>query len=137
MFITFMEGSRFINRKEHYKKHLPQQKASQRALELFGQLSSESEPKKEVDFFFYTNTLAKANKLKHMLEGMSYEVFELHDTAGKISVTGTTCPIAIDEKSFLEWVDQMNDLGYSCDCDFDGWGMGSELDEPLDPDSIF
>lgn len=132
-----MEGSRFLRRKDFYKKHLPQQKATQKALAIIDQISTESEVSREVDFFFYTNSLEKAKKLSTLLQDLGYEVYEPQNSGEKISVSGSTCPIPIDEKPFLEWVEKMNDLGYTCDCDFDGWGMGSELDEPFDPNNIF
>ncbi len=132
-----MEGSRFFKRKDYYKKHLPQQKATSHALALLGKLSQSNQAKKEVEFFFYTNTIKKAEQLVLLLKNQGYEVFKPSRTLDKIGVSGNTGPISLKEQDFLEWAEKMSDLGYACDCEFDGWGVGQELDEPFDPDSIF
>ena len=78
----------------------------------------------KLEFFFYTDTEAKAHALATSLRELGYEV-ETGPSAGDdelFVVTGWTVPIKMDDRSVVEWTEKMCRLGYEHDCEFDGWG---------------
>jgi regulator of ribonuclease activity B len=78
----------------------------------------------KLEFFFYTNTEAKARGLANVLQGLEYKV-ESGPSAGdarQFLVTGWTTPIKMTDKAVVAWTDKMCRLGYEHDCEFDGWG---------------
>ena len=42
------------------------------------------------------------------------------------SITGWTTPLEMSANLVLDWVDQMCNLGFEHDCEFDGWGTNPE-----------
>jgi len=85
-------------------------------------VTSESELK--LEYFFYTNTEAKARALSAELEAKEYSV-EFGSSAAdsaQFVITGWTTPITMDTESVVAWSAEMTRLGYEYDCEFDGWG---------------
>lgn len=77
-----------------------------------------------LEYFFYTNRESNAAGLESALKQLGYDV-ESGETAandGTILVTGWTAPIKMDESSVVQWTDDMCRIGFTHDCDFDGWG---------------
>lgn len=80
--------------------------------------------KLRLEFFFYTDTEAKAQSLAASLHKLGYEL-ETKQTAGDqklLLVNGWTTPLQMDDHTVLGWTRQMCQMGYEHDCDFDGWG---------------
>ena len=77
-----------------------------------------------LEFFFYTNLESNAAKLESALKQLGYDVESGESAAddGTFIVTGWTIPIKMDESSVVQWTDDMCRVGYTHDCDFDGWG---------------
>ncbi len=81
-----------------------------------------------LEFFFYTDTEAKAKALAAALRELNYEV-ETGPSDGNeqlFLVTGWTDPLKMDNRSVVEWTEKMCRLGYEHDCEFDGWGTNPE-----------
>ena len=78
----------------------------------------------ELEYFFYTNTREKAERLAKVLAGRGYD--GSHDVAAGDSsqfvITGWTTPMKMTDENVLAWTGEMCDLGYKFDCEFDGWG---------------
>ena len=84
-----------------------------------------SNPLQSVEFFFYSDEEDKANNLAIELSKLGYEVYGVHPPlyeGGQWSVTGLTLPMKLEDEDFNNWSKQMVQLGYECDCKFDGWG---------------
>ena len=78
----------------------------------------------KLEFFFYTNLLAKAERLANALKEKGYGVEYGTSASDKsvLVVTGWTTPLLMDDETVVSWTEQMTRLGYEHDCEFDGWG---------------
>jgi hypothetical protein len=82
----------------------------------------------KLEYFFYTDTEAKAQSLAGPLTELNYEV-ETGQSGGDARlflVTGWTTPIKMDEDTAIAWTKQMCLIGYEHDCEFDGWGTNPQ-----------
>ena len=77
-----------------------------------------------LEYFFYTNTAAKAESLAGAVAGLGYEVKHGKSAGDPRAwvVTGWTTPILMSEPVVAEWNQQMAQLGLDHDTEFDGWG---------------
>jgi hypothetical protein len=78
----------------------------------------------KLEYFFYTNTSGKAEALAKALSALGYKGGISASTRGpnEFAVTGWTGRMKMDDKTVLEWVGSMCDLGKQHDSEFDGWG---------------
>lgn len=85
----------------------------------------------KLEYFFYTNTAEKAEKLALEIAKMEYTV-QHGVSAGDdklFIVTGWTTKIRMAEDNVKQWVKQMCELGGEFDCEFDGWGTTPSQEE--------
>jgi regulator of RNase E activity RraB len=84
----------------------------------------------KLEFFFYSNTIDKVEKLSDELKKMNYEVqFGQSQGDNKLFIsTGWTTKMKMDNGIVTSWTKEMCDLGYKFDCNFDGWGTTPEQD---------
>jgi regulator of RNase E activity RraB len=77
-----------------------------------------------LEFFFYSNTLWKVEKLSDELKRLNYEVQFSRSQGNKelFISTGWTSKMKMDNGTVTFWTKEMCKLGYKFDCDFDGWG---------------
>jgi hypothetical protein len=81
--------------------------------------------KQRLEYFFYTNTIDKAQALAEGLKRLRY-IGSFGISAGKKNlfiITGKTPKIAITNDTIVKWVKKMCQKGYQYDCGFDGWGV--------------
>lgn len=78
----------------------------------------------ELEFFFYTNTADKAERLATELAKLNYTLQSGISAADKrlFIVTGSTGKLIMTDEIVEQWVKQMCEIGYKHDCEFDGWG---------------
>jgi regulator of RNase E activity RraB len=82
------------------------------------------ENRRQLEFFFYTDTVEKAVVLAAELKDRNYDV-EHRPSASNAKVqviTGWTTEITMSDAAVLDWTREMCTLGFKYDCDFDGWG---------------
>lgn len=119
------KNSQFIS-EENFKNNLQSQNFKiSRTLGVMSEFNLKAKEKLEIDFFFYTDTSEKAQKLFEELKKLDLEVswYELVNNRNLYSVIGWTDKMANDEELLLYWSKYMCQLGYKFDCEFDGWGM--------------
>ena len=77
-----------------------------------------------LEYFFYTNTIEKAQSLASELKKKEYTVAyrEAGYPKNQFVITGWTRKISIEDNTLSDWVKDMCELGYKYDCEFDGWG---------------
>jgi hypothetical protein len=78
----------------------------------------------KLEFFFYTNTEAKASELAEVLKKKGYSVEQkpaARDKALQV-ITGWTGKMKMTDGIVIAWTREMCELGYASDCLFDGWG---------------
>lgn len=78
----------------------------------------------KLEYFFYTDTDAKAQSLAEPLRELNYEVKAVQSAGDDrlFLVNGWTTPMKMGEATVIAWVKQMCHIGYEHDCEFDGWG---------------
>jgi regulator of RNase E activity RraB len=84
----------------------------------------------KLEFFFYANDRDKAEALAKDLRTREYEA-ETVKSAGNnnlLLVTGWTTKMKTDEETIERWTEDMCELGYRNDCEFDGWGTTPDQD---------
>jgi hypothetical protein len=84
-----------------------------------------------LEFFFYTNSLPNASRLADVLKKLAYSV-NVGPSAGEkalLLITGWTDKMIMDEPTVVGWTRQMCQLGFDCDCEFDGWGTNPKQDD--------
>ena len=93
-------------------------------LKLLRRVDKSMDEERQIEFFFYSQTMEDAESLKKDLEKTGYEVYGIDKSEnGKYSIIGLTSVLSLDEKCFENWIDKMNEFGFINDCEFDGWGM--------------
>jgi regulator of RNase E activity RraB len=94
-------------------------------LDLVHSLNDDAEEQElKIEFFFYSNKLENAKRLADELGKMNYSV-EYGSSPGdqnKICITGWTTKMKMTGEVLEQWTKLMCDIGYKCDCEFDGWG---------------
>ncbi len=118
------QPKRFITEAGHQKNLAFHLKTSPQTVEQLRSFGVTDDSHLKLEFFFYTNTIEKAQGLAEKLEAQNY-VVEYGESAGnkKIQIiTGWTTPIQMTTEKVLEWTGLMCNLGYEHDCEFDGWG---------------
>ena len=78
----------------------------------------------KLEYFFYTDDPAKAAALAAALKKLGYTA-ESGPSAGNSRVqlvTGRTAPLPMVESALATWTEQMCQLGFDHDAEFDGWG---------------
>lgn len=81
----------------------------------------------QVDFFFYSDSLEKAEALSKDLKKINYEVEIFENKNGIWSICGCTNEMEINDRTIDTWVQEMCEMAYINDCRFDGWGYGFEI----------
>jgi regulator of RNase E activity RraB len=78
----------------------------------------------KLEYFFYTNDASKAAQLAGKLRTLGYEASSGRSAGVKKLelVTGWTTPIQMSDKPAIAWTEQMCQLGFEHDAEFDGWG---------------
>ena len=78
----------------------------------------------KLEFFFYTNTIAKASALAQALSDLHYTVDYGPSASNRRLqvVTGWSVAIEMNDVVVTGWTKMMTDLGFAHDCEFDGWG---------------
>lgn len=77
-----------------------------------------------LEFFFYTDTADKALALTSALADLKYQVEQKVSASDKKLrvITGWSTAMQMKDDVVLAWTEQMCRIGFSHDCDFDGWG---------------
>lgn len=99
-------------------------------LDHLRKISVDFDKELRLEYFFYTNTLEKAEHLVDEIRKLDYQV--KHDVAAGdknlFVVSGWTSKMKMDNEVVKQWTKQMCELGYQYDCDFDGWGTEPDQD---------
>jgi regulator of RNase E activity RraB len=87
-------------------------------------LDVNKEKELKLEYFFYTNTVQKANSLAHELEKLNYQVKSGQSAGDKklFIITGWTTNVKMEDVIVSNWTKTMCELGFNFDCEFDGWG---------------
>lgn len=121
-------GNNFDNRhvtKETYFEDIESQVfLAPKTLKLLRKYSIKRIKEQQLEYFFYTNTLEKAQELAKEIERLNYSVDfdKIPGENGLYCISGMTIKMPMDESIVTKWSQKMCKLGYRFDCKFDGWG---------------
>nr|WP_322623210.1 ribonuclease E inhibitor RraB [uncultured Flavobacterium sp.] len=118
----------FVSEVAYNSNKSMQAQLSPQTLGQLRKLNVGTESELKLEFFFYTNATEKAGKLATALTSLGYEVNHGASASNnkEYVITGWTTKIHMTDSSVGEWVNQMCDLGFKHDCEFDGWGTTPE-----------
>jgi len=118
----------FVSESAYSSNKVTQTRLTPQTMGQLRKLNVNGEHELKLEFFFYTNTQDKAQALTTDLNKLGYEASNsLSVTNSKeYVITGWTTKILMTDSSVGEWVNQMCDLGFKHDCEFDGWGTTPE-----------
>lgn len=99
-------------------------------LETLRHLEDKPSEALRLEFFFYTNTAGKAKEFSDFLKkrGYSVEYAKAAGISNAFLITGWSTKISMNEESVVAWTQEMCELGYQYDCEFDGWGTTPDQD---------
>jgi regulator of RNase E activity RraB len=114
----FVSETAFKSNREKQIQMTPQTLEQLRALNI----SREKELK--LEYFFYTNSEIKAKQLATEIKKLNYSVEYgvTDDDKNLFIITGWTTKMKMADEVVKQWTEQMCELGYKYDSDFDGWG---------------
>lgn len=124
LFKSFGKNKQFVSNKRYEENLQNQFLFNVETLEQLYKHGVSSEKEQKVEFFFYTDTLEKAQNLTNDLLNKGYEVQHGQSAGGNklFVITGWTVKMQMDKQTLSEWSKHMCNVGYAHDCDFDGWG---------------
>lgn len=87
----------------------------------YRKINADEEKELKLEFFFYTNKAEKVQELAKEIIKLNYSINQsVYEEDKKIFiVTGWTTKIKITEEVIKKWTNQMCELGYKFDCEFD------------------
>ncbi|SEL94271.1 ribonuclease E inhibitor RraB [Parapedobacter koreensis] len=88
----------------------------------------------KLEYFFYTNTAEKAERLANEIGKLNYSVRYGISAGDKklFIITGWTTEMEMADDVVTQWTKHMCELGYQFDCEFDGWGTDPNQDDNED-----
>lgn len=124
MFNIFKKNKEFLSEERHLSNLQNQLDMTPQTLQALLEAGVKEGARLKVEYFFFTNSMDKAEKLGHILAPDSDEVRVGESESDKniFVTTGWTNPIEITHGSLIRWVGEMCVLGHRNDCEFDGWG---------------
>lgn len=83
----------------------------------------EEEDMLKIDYSFCTDTIEKAQELITALQHLDYSIEnKITDSKkGLLIIKGRSTSVKMMHEVLRKWATDMCDLGYKCDCDFNGW----------------
>jgi hypothetical protein len=120
--------SRFVSEKDYQTNLIKQTRMSPETLRQLRQYDVTEKTELKLEFLFYTDTQPKASALARRLEGLGYAVEHgpSADNEKLFDITGWTTKMPMSESRVVNWTQQMCQIAFEHDCDFDGWGTYPE-----------
>lgn len=116
---------RFFSKKERDEQLGIQLFLNKKVLDIGKKFGAKDNAFQSVEFFFYSDQQDKANNLAIELSKLDYEVYDVFppmEGDNQWAVIGRTPSMHLNDDELTRWSEQMIELGYECDCKFDGWG---------------
>ena len=124
---VFGEGKsdgRFVSAKAFQKNLEKQVRMSPQTLKKLQEYGVTEQDWLKLEYFFYTDAADKAVALTEILRKKGYTAEHRPSAAEDKTfvITGWTTSMMMEESVLVEWTQQMCQLGFDNDCEFDGWG---------------
>jgi hypothetical protein len=132
LFDIFKKGKsgQFVTESEYRNNTDIQLKLAPKTLGHLRGIGVDPEKKLKLEYFFYTNTVEKAAQFANHLQNMNYtaDFGESASDKTRFIVKGWTTDMPMDDTTVQAWTKQMCELGFTFDCEFDGWGTTPDQD---------
>jgi hypothetical protein len=115
------EEDKFVTESAFNNNLQKQMRISTQAIYQFRNINPAEEKELKLEYFFYTNKAENTEPLIKEIEKLNYTVKQsLYQGDNKtFVVTGWTTKIKITDEVVKKWANQMCELGYQFDCEFD------------------
>ena len=115
---------RFVSERSFRENFAKQSKMTPMTLAQLRKLDVTAETELKLEYFFYTDSTDKAELLAGDLKAKGYSAEHGPSASDKKVqiITGWTSKMPMGEKIVAAWTQEMCELGFAHDCDFDGWG---------------
>ena len=123
-------ADRFLSASDHESNVSKQVEMAPLTMEKLREHGVRPESQLRLEYFFYTDSVAKAVELERALLDLGYSS-ELDLSAsddGTYIVTGWTPKMPMDDGTVVDWIRSMCEVGYGGDANFDGWGTNPNQD---------
>jgi regulator of RNase E activity RraB len=129
-FFGGIASRRFVTESAFEKNIANQTAMAPQTVEELRKYGVNDQTRLKLEFFFYTNSEPNAAKLAAALDRMGYAAEHGPSASDRkqFLVNGWTKKMAMNEKSVVAWTRRMCQLGFDCDCEFDGWGTNPQQD---------
>lgn len=127
-FLKPKKKKRFVSENDFIANQDKQFRLSIESLVGLRDASVEEEDELKIDYFFYTDTLEKSEKMEGEIQKLGYIINQgkaSHDKSLFV-ISGRTTAIKMMHETLREWIGEMCDLGYKYDCSFDTWRIVRE-----------
>lgn len=117
-------GGQFVTESQFKSNSKKQVELAPQTLKQLRNLGVTDYKELKLEFFFYSNSIDKVEKLSDELSKLNYEV-QFGQSQGDKTLfisTGWTVKMKMDDDTVMTWTKDMCEIGYKYDCDFDGWG---------------
>lgn len=119
--------ARFVTAAKHAKNVAAHAAMVPEALEQLRAHGIGAKDARQLEFFFATNSKAKATALVEMLNVHEYAVTMVR-AGTKFMVAGLTPAIPMSKRALSDWSRDMVALGFEFDSLFDGWNLVSTVE---------
>jgi len=121
---TESNNGQFVTETDFINNCDKQMQGALQVLEQLRNLNVSTDKSLKLEYFFYTNTAEKAEQFVVEIKKMNYTVSYGVSASDKtiFVITGWTTEMKMTNEVVKQWIQQMCELGYKFDCEFDGWG---------------
>lgn len=127
-FLKPKKKKRFVSENDFTANKEKQFRLSIESLVKLRDASVEEEDELKIDYFFYTDTLEKSQKMEEEIQKLGYIVNHgaaSHDKSLFV-ISGRTTEMKMMHETLKEWIADMCELGYKYDCSFESWKIVKE-----------
>jgi len=130
-FLNVKKQKRYVSENDFAANQIRHVKQATESLVSLRDVAVEEEDEFKIDYFFYTDTLEKAQKLEEEIQSMNFIVNHGPASQNKnlFAISGRTLEIKMMHESLSKWVSEMCELGYKHDCNFESWQIVPELNK--------
>jgi regulator of RNase E activity RraB len=124
------QNEQFVAEDKFNNNIAKQMSMTPQVMEQLRKLNVTDEKELKLEYFFYTNNAEKAEQLADEVGKLGYSVRHGISAGDKklFIVTGWTTKMKMTDDLVADWTEQMCELGYKFDCEFDGWGTNPNQD---------
>lgn len=120
---------RFLQPEKHQSNVKGQLAGNKKILQQLSLMGVTQESKLSLEYFFYTDTQAKASALNDAIQRLGYDKLKVDSANALWVVTGWTTKQIMRPDAVDQWTRDMCELGFKHDCEFDGWGTYPDQEE--------